>query len=179
VDARLALATVTALVLAAPNAAWADGEISLHVPIGVSVHDGARFELGLRADAYWRPGEQDLSFGLAGGVSELGWFDERRQEIGLSILNTPDVGRNIRMGLGFDAGVGSEPGDRFAYGRGSYQFRAAVLGDHYTYTCSSAIFLEGRVPLSGSSARGVSLGVELGGGFLLAALYALTAWVHD
>jgi len=104
---------LTVLLLAVPSAARAQGEVSLRVPIGVSIHNGARFELGLRSDLYWRPGGRDVAFGLAGGVSALGWFNERRQEIGLSILDTPSVGRGIRMGLGFDAGVGSEPGDRF------------------------------------------------------------------
>jgi len=54
-----------------------------------------------------------------------------------------------------------------------------VLGDRYAYVCSSALFLEARKTIDGPGASGLSVGVELGGGFLMTALSALTAFVHD
>jgi hypothetical protein len=83
------------------------------------------------------------------------------------------------MGLGFEGGLGSDPAGRFAFGRASYQFRARVLGDRFAYACSSTLFVEGRGLLGDRSGFGMSVGVELGGGFLLTALYLLTMWVHD
>jgi hypothetical protein len=156
-----------------------DGEVTVRVPVGVSIQNGARFELGLHSDLTWFPRGGDFGVGLAGGVSELGWFDTRRKQVGLAVLDTPDVGREIRMGLGFEGGLGSDPAGRFVFGRASYQLRVGVLGDRFAYACSSTVFIEARGLTGDRSGFGMSVGVELGGGFLLTALYLLTTWVHD
>ena len=167
-----------ATLLACPRRASAEGEISLRVPMGVSVAAQTHFELGVRSDLLWRPERGDFAFGLAGGVSTIG-FDDRRQEIGMALQVTPDYGSSVRMGPMLDAGIGSDARARYVYGRGSFQLRTAMVGnDDFIYACSSAIYLEVRRSITGADpgAFETSVGLELGGGFLAAVVRIIAAF---
>lgn len=171
-------ALFAAMLLACPRRASAEAEISLRVPVGVSVAAQTHFELGIRSDLLWRPGRGDIAFGLAGGVSTVG-FDDRRQEIGLALQDTPDYGSAVRMGPMLDAGIGSDARARYVYGRGSLQLRTGMVGnDDFMYACSSAIYLELRRSITGTD-RGAfetSVGLELGGGFIAAVMRVIAAF---
>jgi hypothetical protein len=159
------IGVIAAASVAAPRAAAARTEMSARVPMGVAVGDGARFELGLRADVIHLFDSLDLGLGVSGEIRSVS-FSGRAQDIGVAVL-LPDEH------LLLEAGYGTAVERRYVHGRAGYQTRTRLRGDSVAYAFSSGIFVDVRRTVSGPSGWEGVAGIELGGG-LLALLYAST-----
>src|SRR5262245_39913202 len=169
--------------VAAPRAARARAEISLHAPIAVAVGDGARFELGLRSDLLYlfdlMDMDTDLGFGITGEVRSVS-FSTRAQEIGAAFAALGYVQRGSYMGAVLDSGYGTEGDRRYVYSRLAYHFRVRIPNDDdgFAYALTSSIFVGGRGTISGPGGLEGIAGVEIGGGLIALIVRGLISIGH-